>query len=128
MRDGVGARRRALRAFVVMVALAAGCSTGQPPPAVATGPLEAASPKGPVAFPFAFAWRGAAADAVVRLRVYDEAERMVYGIEARGSQAPAPEDLKRLLKHGATYQWRVARVDDNGQEVDQSEMTPFSVP
>jgi hypothetical protein len=64
---------------------------------------------------------------VVRVRIFDEAERQVYGIEARGNQAQAPDELRQLLKTRTPYQWRVARVDENGQEVDQSDLTAFSI-
>lgn len=121
-------RAQALRYGLLAMALAAGCSRGQPPAAVATaGPLHAVAPAGVTGWPFAFTWRGASADAVVRVRIFDEAERQVHGIEARGNQAQAPDDLRRLLETGAPYLWRVARVDENGQEVDQSELTAFSV-
>jgi len=85
------------------------------------------APSGATVWPFSFTWRGATPDAVARVRVFDEAERVVYGIEARGNQAVAPDDLRRLLKAGAPYLWRVARVDENGQEVDQSDLTTFSL-
>ena len=121
-------RTHALGTVMLTLALAAGCSTGQPPATVApAAPLEAVSPAGPTEWPLTFSWRGAAADAVVRVRVFDEAERAVYGIEARGTRAAAPDELRRLLKSGSPYQWRVARVDENGQEVGQSELTAFSV-
>jgi len=121
-------RAHALRYVLLGMALAAGCSRAQPPAAVVpAGPLQAVSPGGATDWPFSFTWRGAPADAVVRVHVFDEAERAVYGIEARGNQTPAPDDLRRLLKGGAPYLWRVARVDANGQEVDLSELTAFSV-
>jgi len=121
-------RAHALRYGLLAMALAAGCSRAQPPAAVApAGPLHAVSPAGVTGWPFAFTWRGASAASVVRVRIFDEAERQVYGIEARGNQALAPDDLRRLLKTGAPYLWRVARVDENGQEVDQSDLTAFSI-
>jgi hypothetical protein len=108
--------------------LAAGCSTAPPPAAVApAGPLRAVAPAGPVSWPFTFTWEGAGADSVVRVRVFDEAERLLHGIEARGASAPAPEALRRLLRPGTTYLWRAARVDANGEESDQSELVAFSV-
>ena len=108
--------------------LAVGCSRAQPPAAaVQEGPLQAVSPSGPTALPLSFSWRGASADSVVRVRIFDEAERPIYGIEARGNQVPAPGDLQQQLKAGTPYLWRVARVDENGQEVDQSDLTSFSV-
>ncbi len=124
----MGDRAHALRYGLLAAVLAAGCSNTPPPAAVATaGSLQAAAPVGVTGWPFAFSWRGASADAVVRVRVFDEAERQVYGMEARGSQAEAPDELRRLLKTGTPYLWRVARVDENGQEVDQSELTAFSI-
>ncbi len=124
----VGYRAHALRYGLLAMALAAGCSSAQPPAAVApAGALQALAPAGGTGWPFAFSWRGASADAVVRVRVFDEAERQVYGIEARGNQAQAPDELRRLLKIGTPYLWRVARVDENGEEVDQSDLTAFSI-
>jgi hypothetical protein len=118
----------ALGGVVMAIVVGAGCSTPQPPAAVPqAGPLTAVSPAGPTGWPFSFTWRGTTADAVVRVRIFDEAERAVYGIDARGTQAPAPDDLHRALKSGSPYLWRVARIDENGQEVDQSELTAFSV-
>ena len=46
---------------------------------------------------------------------------------ARRARRQAPDELRRLLKTGTPYLWRVARVDENGQEVDQSELTAFSI-
>jgi hypothetical protein len=112
---------------LVLMALTSGCSRAQPPAVVAGGPLRAVAPAGTTAWPFAFKWQGASADSVVRVRIFDEAERAVYGIEARGAQAPAPDELRRLLNAGSPYLWRVARVDENGQEVDLSELTAFSI-
>lgn len=120
--------RAALSLVTLTMAVAAGCSSPPPPAAVpAAGPLRAVSPAGPVSWPFAFTWEGADQTAVVRLRVFDAAERMVYGLEARGATSSAPEALRPLLQPGATYQWRVARIDENGDERDQSDLTPFSV-
>ena len=112
---------------LVLMALTGGCSSAPPPVVVAGGPLRAVAPTGATAWPFAFSWQGASADSVVRVRIFDEAERVVYGLEARGAQVPAPDELRRLLSSGTAYQWRVARVDENGQEVDQSELTAFSL-
>jgi hypothetical protein len=118
----------ALSCAVLAILLAAGCSSARPPADVAqAGPLRAMSPVGATSWPFEFSWRGAKADAVVRVHIFDEAERAIYGIDARGTRAPAPDDLRRLLKSGSSYLWRVARLDENGQEVDQSELTAFSV-
>jgi hypothetical protein len=85
------------------------------------------SPAGPASWPFAFTWEGADQNTVVRVRVFDAAERMVYGLEARGATASAPEALHALLQQGATYQWRVSRIDENGDESGQSDLTPFSL-
>ena len=113
---------------VLAMVLAAGCSSTQPPAAVGhAGPLQALSPAGPTGWPFEFTWRGGTPDAVVRVRIFDEAERAIYGIDARGTRATAPDELRRLLKSGSPYLWRVARLDENGQEVDQSDLTAFSV-
>lgn len=116
-----------LCAWLALV-LAAGCSRAQPPAAVVQeGPLQAVSPSGPTALPFSFTWHGTSAESVVRVRIFDEAERAIYGLEARGNHAPAPADLQQQLKAGTPYLWRVARVDENGQEVDQSDLTAFSI-
>ena len=118
----------ALPCAVLAILLVAGCSSAQPPAGVAqAGPLQAVSPVGVTGWPFEFTWRGGRADAVVRVHIFDEAERAIYGIDARGTRAPAPDDLRRLLKSGAPYLWRVARLNENGQEVDQSDLTAFSV-
>jgi hypothetical protein len=74
-----------------------------------------------------FSWSGTSADAVVRIRVFDEAERQVLGLEARGTSIEAPPDLRSALSPGTPYQWRVARVDENGQEVDISAMRAFTL-
>lgn len=128
-RPGAGLRRvQVLLGVVVAIALAAACSRAQPPAVVGqTGPLQAVAPAGPIALPFSFTWRGTSAESVVRVRVFDEAERPIYGIEARGSHAAAPEDLRRQLKTATPYLWRVARVDENGEEVDESDLTSFSI-
>lgn len=74
-----------------------------------------------------FSWAGVADDAVVRLRIYDEAERPLYGMEARGLSKQAPQELRALLEPATPYQWQVARVDADGEDTDHSPMTPFSV-
>lgn len=112
---------------MVLVALAAACSTPPPDAAPPSGPLVGVQPSGPTAWPFSFSWTGVADDAVVRLRVYDEAERLIYGTEARGRTAAAPANLQPLLSQGTPYQWRVARVDHNGAETDESALVEFSL-
>jgi hypothetical protein len=107
--------------------LASACSPPAPRQSTPAGPLRAIAPAGPTDWPVTFTWAGAAPDAVVRVRVFDEAERVVYGMEARGTSVRAPSDLEPLLERGAPYQWRVARLDENGEETDQSEMTAFTV-
>lgn len=91
------------------------------------GPLQAVAPRGEASWPPTFSWSGVGNDAVVRVRVFDEAERQVFGMEARGTSRVAPGDLRALLEPGRTYLWRVARVDENGEEAGASELTPFSV-
>jgi hypothetical protein len=87
----------------------------------------ALAPSGQVDWPVTFSWSGTSADSVVRIRVFDEAERQVFGLEARGTSQEAPPDLKSALAPGAPYQWRVARVDENGQEADGSAMLAFTL-
>lgn len=118
---------RRVAALCVGLALAAGCSAPPAGEPARTAPLQAVGPRGDVDWPITFSWSGAAPDAVVRIRIFDEAERPVFGIEARGSSKEAPQELKPMLSPGAPYQWRVARVDANGDEVDASEMTAFSL-
>jgi hypothetical protein len=89
--------------------------------------LQAVSPRGDATWPPTFSWSGVADDAVVRVRVFDEAERQVFGMEARGTSRVAPGELRTLLEPGRTYLWRVARVDENGEEAGASELTPFSI-
>ncbi len=115
-------------AWLLCAGLVVSCGS-QPPPGThaAAGPLHAVSPRGEAAWPLTFTWSGVADDAVVRVRVFDEAERQVYGMEARGTSKAAPNDLRPLLEGGQTYLWRVARVDENGEEAGASELTAFSV-
>jgi hypothetical protein len=61
------------------------------------------------------------------VHVLDDAERPIFGIEARGDHVAAPRSLKAQLQPGVSYQWRVARVDDNGEEADASELITFKV-
>ncbi len=107
--------------------LAAGCSGGTPPATpAAAAPLVAVAPRDAVSWPFTFSWNGASPDAVVRVRVFDEAERAVLEFEARGTSVAAPKGLSKL-QPSATYLWRVARIDANGQEAGSSELTSFSL-
>jgi hypothetical protein len=108
--------------------LAGGCSGG-PPPATpaAVAPLVTLAPRDAVSWPFTFSWNGASPDAVVRVRVFDEAERAVLEFEARGTSVAAPKGLRSKLQPSATYLWRVARIDANGQEAGTSELTSFSL-
>lgn len=124
-----GSRRLgAALSLAILCSVAAGCSSAPPPgAAAASGPLRPVSPAGPTTWPFAFAWEGAGEGSVVRVRVFDTAERLVYGLEARGASAQAPNALRPLLQAGATYQWRVARVDENGDESGQSALIAFSL-
>ena len=120
--------RNGLRAVLFLNLLAAGCSPASPPAAAPhSGPLQAVQPTGPTPWPITFTWSVAEADGLVRVRVYDEAERQIYGIEARGNTVAAPDDLRRSLDTGKSYLWRVARVDENGAEVDESALTAFSL-
>ena len=120
-------RTGGLAAILTLCVLAAGCSSAPPPAARPAGPLQAVQPAGPASWPLTFTWTGAAPDGLVRVRVFDEAERQIYGIEARGNTVDAPDDLRRSLDTGKPYLWRVARVDENGSEVDQSALTSFSL-
>jgi hypothetical protein len=87
--------------------------------------LRATSPSGAVNWPLVFRWEGAAASDVVRVHIFDDAERPIFGMEVRGGSADAPKSLRSQLLPGARYQWRVARVDENGDECDASELTAF---
>lgn len=108
--------------------LASGCGPDSTAaPHTAQPSLTATSPAGEVAWPFVFKWEGAQPETVVRIRVMDEAERALYGIEARGTQIAAPSALKSLLAPGERYQWRVSRLDANGEEVGSSELTAFTL-
>lgn len=120
-------RSRLARASVIAMVLGAACSSAPPPPQEPPALLAGVSPSGPTAWPFEFTWTGASASSVVRVRVFDEAERIVFGLEARGAGAAAPDELRPLLRPGVTYQWRVARVDGNGEETGASPMVTFSV-
>ena len=118
-----------MRRLLIALLLAVGCG---PPPAgdaahMPKGPLRAVAPSGLVAWPFEFRWEGGAATSVVRIHVTDEAERPLQEIEVRGERAPAPDALRELLTPGTTYLWRVARLDDNGQERDGSGLTRFKI-
>jgi hypothetical protein len=103
------------------------CRSPASVPASNSGPLTAITPSGQSDWPLTFRWSGASAGALVRLRIYDDAERQVFGSEARGTTWEAPRDLNGILSRGTPYQWRVARVDANGEEVDASALTRFSI-
>jgi hypothetical protein len=114
----------------VALLLLAGCSASSPAaraPDSGMRQLRATSPTGAVSWPLVFRWEGAASADVVRVHVLDEAERPIFGMEVRGSSAAAPKSLRSQLMPGARYQWRVARVDENGDESDASELTAFQV-
>lgn len=114
--------------FGVLAAMAAGCGAdpGQTPATAAPiAPLTALAPSGEAEWPFVFRWEGAGPEDVVRIHVFDEAERPLYGIAARGDHVAAPEPLRQLLKPGERYQWRVAGVDENGQEAGASDLVRF---
>lgn len=108
-------------------ALAISCASSQPPPATPSTPLEGVAPNGAVTWPFEFRWKGAGPETVVRIHVMDEAERPLAGFEGRGDHLPAPDGLKSMLRAGLRYQWRVARVDENGEEVGASSLTAFTL-
>jgi hypothetical protein len=108
-------------------ALAISCASSQPPPATPSTPLEGVAPNGAVTWPFEFRWKGAGPKTVVRIQVVDEAERPLAGLEGRGDHLAAPDSLKSMLRPGLRYQWRVTRVDDNGEEVGASALTAFTV-
>ena len=116
-----------LLAVTLAAALAISCASSQPPPATPSTPLEGVSPNGAVAWPFEFRWKGAGPETVVRIHVVDEAERSLAGFEGRGDHLAAPAGLKSMLRAGLRYQWRVARVDENGEEVGASALTAFEL-
>jgi hypothetical protein len=118
---------RILRGLLLVSLLAVGCSAAPPPTSAAAAPLEALRPSGPTRWPFSFTWQGVAPDGVARVRVFDEAERQIYGIEARGNQVEAPAELRRVLGSGTTYLWRVSRLDENGDEVGESALQLFTL-
>lgn len=116
-----------LISLTLAAALAFACSSSQSRPATPSAPLEALAPSGPVTWPFDFRWKGADTKTVVRVYVVDEAERPLAGFEGRGDHLPAPQNLKSMLRAGLRYQWRVARVDENGEEVGASALTAFEL-
>jgi hypothetical protein len=116
-----------LIAVTVAAALALSCAPSQPAPAPPSAPLEGVAPNGPVTWPFEFRWKGAGPKTVVRIQVVDEAERPLAGLDGRGDHLAAPDSLKSMLRPGLRYQWRVTRVDDNGEEVGASALTAFTV-
>jgi hypothetical protein len=116
-----------LLAAALAATLVAACASSPGPAAAPPQPLAATSPSGPVDWPFEFRWTGASAATVVRLHILDEAERPLVGLEARGDHLPAPDGLKSTLRAGVRYQWRVARVDENGEEADASPLTAFTL-
>ena len=118
-----------LLAVLGMLALA-GCSSGVPSAKSADSgmrQLRGTSPSGSTSWPLVFRWEGTGRSEVVRVHVLDEAERPIFGMEARGDFMAAPQSLKTQLMAGARYQWRVARVDENGDESDASDLTPFQL-
>jgi hypothetical protein len=113
---------------LVGLLMLAGCSASTPaarPADSGMRQLRATSPSGPVSWPLVFRWEGAAPSEVVRVHILDDAERPIFGMEVRGNSADAPKSLRSQLLPGARYQWRVARVDENGDESDASELTAF---
>ena len=113
--------------ITLAAALAISCASSQPPPATPSTPLEGVAPNGAVAWPFEFRWKGAGPETVVRIHVMDEAERPLAGFEGRGDHLSAPDSLKSMLRAGQRYQWQVARVDENGEEVGASALTAFEL-
>jgi hypothetical protein len=123
-------RARVKLATVAALLMLAGCSATTPAARSADSgmrQLRATSPSGAVSWPVVFRWDGGAPSDVVRVHIFDEAERPIFGMEVRGSSAEAPKALRSKLSPGARYQWRVARVDENGDESDASELTVFQV-
>jgi hypothetical protein len=110
--------------------LLTGCSPSTPaarPADSGMRQLRATSPSGAISWPLVFRWEGTAPSDVVRVHILDDAERPIFGMEVRGSSAEAPRTLKSQLSPGARYQWRVARVDENGDECDASELVAFQL-
>jgi hypothetical protein len=117
-------------AAVAALLILAGCSASTPaahPADSGVRQLRATSPSGAVNWPVVFRWEGAAPSDVVRVHIFDEAERPIFGMDVRGSSMEAPRTLRAQLSPGARYQWRVARVDENGDESDASELTVFQL-
>ena len=117
-------------AALIAVLTLAGCSGGTPEARRADSgmrQLRGTSPSGPVSWPVVFRWEGTASSDVVRVHILDDAERPIFGMEVRGISAEAPKALRSQLLPGARYQWRVARVDENGDETDASELTAFQL-
>ena len=116
-----------LPTVTLVAALGVACASGQQAPAAPPAPLEAVAPSGVVSWPFEFRWTGASPSTVVRIHVVDEAERPLTRLEGRGEQLPAPAGLKSMLRAGVRYQWRVARVNGDGEEAGASALTAFEL-
>jgi hypothetical protein len=110
--------------------LIAGCGdtpSATPAPAThASAPLEAVAPAGRVKGPMTFSWRGTSDDQVVRIYIVDAAERAVTDFEARGTSVTAPKIIVEAIRPGEKMGWRIAAIDQNGEPVRLSNLTPFT--
>ena len=73
-----------------------------------------------------FSWRGTADDQVVKIYIVDAAERAITDFEARGRSVVAPQIIVDAIKPGEKMGWRVAAIDQNGEPVRLSALTPFT--
>lgn len=112
-------------AAAVLAAVAFTACTPGARQAASTAALRAEQPADAVDWPIEFRWSGGTPDGVARVHVVDDAERPVASLEVRGTRKAAPDSMKTLLRPGTRYRWRVARVDENGEEADASPLVTF---
>lgn len=127
----IRSRRLAFLLLLLCFLTVAACGTGAPPPdGQPPGAPEALTPRGAVTAPFSFSWKAVpGGDWVYRVRVTDEAERVLFEHDVRNATTcqPSAELNEMLAERRATFTWSVAIVTPDDRALVRSPAVPFSL-
>jgi hypothetical protein len=95
--------------------------------AVRSTRITLVEPIGSAAVPAVFTWTSPIEAARFRVELYDSAQRELLAATVEGNRLRLPEDVRRQLQPGGSYEWRVTALDADGQPMMQSDLASFVV-
>jgi hypothetical protein len=95
--------------------------------AVRSTSITLVEPVGSAALPAEFSWASPIEAARFRVELYDSAQRELLSATVEGNRLRLPEDVRRQLQPGGSYEWRVTALDADGQPMMQSDLASFVV-